>query len=154
MINFKHHQEQSKSRGWILIDVYQLLLDPRFQQAEDLLSYILGVSWHFWTFGQGYLIFEGSLKTIPRHHQLWWRTWTICIFQVQLRFCNMNREGCVEMLQLGVLHVGMQPQVGRHAAQGSTLNLLLLEGRAKKGLLCGTGRIIPPFCTQNKQVYW
>ena len=33
----------------------------------------------------------------------------------------MNREGCVEMLQLGVLHVGMQPQVGRHAAQGSAL---------------------------------
>ena len=37
------------------------------------------------------------------------------------------------MLQLGVLRVGMQPQVARHAAQGSTLNLLLLEGRAKKG---------------------
>ena len=60
----------------------------------------------------------------------WWTSWSI--FQVQLRFCNMNSKGLVEMLQLGVVQVGMQPQVGRHDTQGSTLNLLPPEGRAKK----------------------
>ena len=59
-------------------------------------------------------------------------------FQVQFRFCNMNSEGRVEMLQLGVVQIRVQPQVGRHDTQGSVLKLL--TGGLSKKRACSVER--------------